>query len=175
MPNYKKYEKKIERLQQELSRKTPGSNNYYKIKMKIQRVYQKLRNPRKYYIHEVTNKIVEKASIIVTETLKVKDTIIENSKTLKDIINTSFSELLRVLEYKSLWKSKKIISVNTYYPSSQICSHCGEREKEMKDLSKREYKCKNCGLELDRDINASVNIMFEGIKELIKKDMLLEK
>jgi len=79
------------------------------------------------------------------------------------------------LEYKSLWKSKKIISVNTYYSSSQICSDCGERNKEMKDLSKREYKCKNCKLEIDRDINANVNIMFERIKELIKKDMLLEK
>ena len=102
--------------------------------------------------------------------------IIDNSKTLKkNIINTSLSELIRVLKYKCLWKGKKVISVNTYYPSSQICSHCGDRNKEMKDLSKREYKCKNCGLELDRDINASINIMFEGIKELINKDMLLVK
>ena len=176
MPNYQKYEKKIEKLQQELSKKTPGSNNYYKLKTKIKKVYQKLRNMRTYYIHEVTNKIIDSANIIVVETLKVKEMIIDNCKTLKkNIINTSFSEIIRVLKYKCLWKNKKIININTYYPSSQICSHCGEREKDMKDLSKREYKCNKCGLELDRDINASVNIMFEGIKELIKKDTLLVK
>ena len=176
MPNYQKYENKIEKLQQELSKKKTGSNNYYKLKTKIKKVYQKLRNMRKYYIHEVTNKIIDSANIIVVETLKVKEMIIDNCKTLKkNIINTSFSEIIRVLKYKCLWKNKKIININTYYPSSQICSHCGEREKDMKDLSKRKYKCNKCGLELDRDINASVNIMFEGIKELIKKDTLLVK
>ena len=106
--------------------KEKGSTNYKKLKEKIGRLYQKLKNRRKYYIHEITNKITKENNIIVTETLKVKAMIHEGVKKLrKGIVNASLRELERQLEYKTKWKSKTLIKINTYYPSSQICSSCG--------------------------------------------------
>ena len=82
----------------------------------------------------------------------------------KNIIHSTFSLILAKLRQKCLWENKKLIQVNTYFPSSQLCSCCGHRSKEMKDLKLREYKCSECGNILDRDINASLNILNEGIK-----------
>ena len=88
-----------------------------------------------------------------------------SSKSLrKNIIHSTFSLILAKLKQKCLWENKRFIQVNTYFPSSQLCSCCGHRSKEMKDLKLREYKCSKCGNILDRDINASLNILDEGIK-----------
>ena len=165
MPSMKKYEKRLQRLNQELARKEKGSKNRIKVIEKIERVNQKLRNMRKNYIHKITSNIVNENNIIVTETLKIKEMIKTNIKTLKkNIINTSFNEIIRCIKYKTEWQNKKYININTYYASSKICNHCGERNKI--DLSVREYECNKCGSYLDRDINASINIMYEGIKML---------
>ena len=82
----------------------------------------------------------------------------------KNIIHSTFSLILTKLRQKCLWENKRFIQVNTYFSSSQLCSCCGHRNKEMKDLKLREYKCSECGNILDRDINASLNILNEGIK-----------
>ncbi len=79
------------------------------------------------------------------------------------------SEIIRQLEYKTKWSNKRLIKVDTYYPSSQICSSCGNINKSLKDLSIREYKCSKCGNIMDRDINASINILFEGITKYYKE------
>ena len=97
----------------------------------------------------------------------IKEMIQNNNKTLKkNIINSSFGEILRILKYKSTWYNKKYINIDTYYPSSKICNHCGYKNKKVFDLSVRKYNCDNCGYELDRDINASINIMWEGFKKI---------
>ena len=168
-----KYDKlKIERvvkhinvLQQRLSRCIKNSKNYYKIKNKITRLHQKIKNMRKYYIHEITNEIVSDNDLIVCESLKTKEMIEESpsKKLTKGIINACFNEIVRVLEYKTKWHNKVLIKINTYYPSSKICHHCGTRN-EIKDLSIRRYECINCHNENDRDINASINILDEGIR-----------
>ena len=91
--------------------------------------------------------------------------ILKSNKSLtKEITNTSFSEIIRQLEYKCKWLNKKFIKVNTYFPSSQICNVCGELSKKVKDLSIRKWICNKCNNENDRDINASINILEEGIK-----------
>ena len=88
-----------------------------------------------------------------------------SSKSLrKNIIHSTFSLILTKLSQKCLWENKRFIQVNTYFPSSQLCSCCRHRNEEMKDLKLREYKCSECGNILDRDINASLNILNEGIK-----------
>ena len=88
----------------------------------------------------------------------------KNNKLSSKINDATFSEIIRQLLYKSKYKGKEFYEVDTYYPSSQICSRCNNQNKKYKDLTKREYKCPKCGEELDRDLNASINIMFEGLK-----------
>jgi len=168
--NIKRQEHRLKRLQQRLSKSEKGSNNRRKLILKIQRAYQKIRNIRKYFIHEVTSKIVKENDLIVTETLAVKD-MIENKQfhLSKQISNSSFSEILRQLKYKVKWKGKRIYQVEKYYPSSQICNHCGERNQEVKDLSIRKWKCMKCGNENDRDINASLNLEERGINKYFQE------
>ena len=160
-------EKHIEDLQRKLSTKVKGSNNYKKLKTKIGRLYQKLRNRRKFYIHEITNKITKENNVIVTENLKVREMIQDGSRMLrKGIINASLSELERQLEYKSRWRGKNLIKINTYYPSSQVCSSCGYQNKQVKDLRIRSWTCPKCNYEHERDLNASMNILFQGLLKL---------
>ena len=165
MSSYKKLEHKLKGLNKWLSRSKKGSNNRKKIIFKIQRVYKKLKNMRKYFIHDITSKIVKDNDLIITEDLKVQRMIQKSNKPLtKEIINTSLSEIIRQLEYKCKWLNKKIIKVSTYFPSSQICNVCGCKSKKLKDLSIRKWICNKCNHENDRDINASLNILEEGIK-----------
>ena len=162
-----KYEKKIQRLQQELSRKIKGSKNYIKCKKKIEEVYRKLKNARKKLVEKIVSNITKSHDIIIAENLKVKK-MLENKNNhkhlRKKIINATFSEIIRILRYKCQWLNKTFIQVSPYYASSQICSRCKNKESVMKDLRVREYKCSKCGLEIERDYNASINILNEGLK-----------
>ena len=163
-----KYEKRIKRLQRELSRKVKKSKNYYKCKNKISILYRKLKNARKYYLHNITKKITDEYDIITCEKLNTKH-MIEEKLLSKNITDATFSEILRQLEYKSKYKNKYFYQIDTYYPSSRICNHCNNIDNKYRDLSKREYKCSVCGNKLDRDLNASINIMSEGIKLYMKE------
>lgn len=161
-----KYEKRIKRKQRELSRKEKGSKNYYKCKKELAVLHSKLANARKYYIHKITKDITDEYDIITCEKLKTKEMIIKgkDSKLSSKINDVTFSEIIRQILYKAKYKGKEFYQINTYYPSSQICSRCDNQDKRYKDLTRREYKCTKCNLELDRDLNASINIMFEGLK-----------
>ena len=171
MQNIKRLEKKIKGLNKKLSRCQKESNNRLKVIDKLKRVYQKIRNIRKYYIHNITSSIVKDNDLIITESLQVKNMIeTENKNLRKNIINTSFSEIVRQIEYKTKWLGKKLIKVNSYFPSSQKCSHCGEKNVLVKDLSVREWTCECCSNINDRDINASINILMEGIKKYYKEE-----
>ena len=163
-----KYEKRIKRYQRELSRRIKRSNNYYKTKRRLAILYQKLKNARKYLIHQITKKLVIENDIIVTENLNIKG-MIEEKKISKHLTNVSLGEICRVLEYKSNKYGKKYIQIDSYYPSSQICSKCGYKNKEVKKLSVRSWICPECGSYHDRDYNASYNILFEGLKKYIKQ------
>ena len=163
-----KYEKRIKRCQRELSRRIKRSNNYYKTKRRLAVLYQKLKNARKYLIHQITKKLVIENDIIVTENLNIKG-MIEEKKISKHLTNVSLGEICRVLEYKSNKYGKKYIQIDSYYPSSQICSKCGYKNKEVKKLSVRSWVCPKCGSYHDRDYNASYNILFEGLKKYIKQ------
>lgn len=163
-----KYEKRIKRLQRSLARKKKRSNNYYKCKQKIAILYSKLHNARNYYLHKITANITDEYDIITCERLKTKQ-MIEKKELSREISDATFSEILRQLTYKSKYKQKYFYQVDTYYPSSQMCSHCGNIDSLYKDISKREYNCHKCGNTMDRDINASINILDEGLRLYMKE------
>lgn len=164
-----KYEKRIKRMQRAFSRKVKGSKNYYKCKQKLAILHSKITNARKYYIHKITKNITDEYDIITCEKLHTKEMIMDGKKSTlsKNINDASFHEILRQLEYKSKFKGKQFYQIYDYYPSSQICCTCDNQDKKYKDLNERIYSCKKCHLKIDRDLNASINIMFEGIKMYI--------
>ena len=163
-------EKRLKGLQKWLSRCKPGSKNRYKVKLKIQRLYLKIRNARKHMIYKLANKILKDNDIVSIETLDVKS-MYQVHKIAKHLKNLPIREFIRVLKYKSNWLGKKVIEINKYYPSSQSCNRCGFKNEEVKNLSIRKWICPECGLIHDRDINASINIMFEGLKIYMKECM----
>ena len=162
-----KYEKRIKRLQRELSRKIKGSKNYNKCKKKLAILYSKLKNARNYYLHNITKMITDEYDIITCEELKIQR-MLSKKELSKKISDASFYEIIRQLEYKCKYKNKYFYQIDTYYPSSQECSVCGNRDKIYKNLNEREYKCSKCQNEIDRDLNASINIMYEGLKMYMK-------
>ena len=97
--------------------------------------------------------------------------MVQNKKLSKKIYDASWYELIRQLDYKTKWKNKKLYKIETYYASSQICSRCGYQNNKVKELSIRKWECPSCRNENNRDINASINIMFEGLKKYMKKDI----
>lgn len=161
----KKYEKKLAREQRRLSRKGKGSKNRNKQRIKVARVHEKIANVRKDNLHKISHKIVSENQVIVSEDLRISN-MMQNHKLAKAIADCSWYELTRQLEYKSKWNNRQYVKVDTYFPSSQICSCCGEKFPITKDLSVREWKCPNCHIKLDRDINASINILNEGLRIL---------
>ena len=164
-PNYlKKYERKIKGLQKSLSRKRRGSKNYQKIKLKLREVYRKLQNARRKMNEEIVSKIIKAHDVIITESLKVKEMIEKRNKKLrKSILNATMADIIRRLKYKCEWLGKVFYQVPEFYASSQICSRCGSKNKQLKDINIRKYECEKCGLIIERDLNASINIMSEGL------------
>ena len=156
--------KRMVGLQRGISRCKKGSKNRYKMKLKIQRLYQKIRNARKHMIHDITNKLIKENDIIVTENLDVKG-MQKNHYVAKGLNENPISEIIRVLKYKADWNNKRIIQIDRYYPSSQICNVCNYQNKEVKDLSIRNWECPVCHTEHERDYNAAVNIMFKGLEK----------
>lgn len=158
-----KREKRLKRMQRKLCRQVKGSNNYNKTKEKIARIHSKIKNSRKHNIITIANKIVKEHDIIVSEKLNVKK-MSSNHKLAKNILDAGFNKICELLKWKSKLLGKYYYQVDTYYPSSKICSHCDNKTEITNDLKVRMWECENCGNTNDRDINASINIMFEGIK-----------
>ena len=117
------------------------------------------------------NKTIKEDDIIAIKNLDVKS-MYQVHKIAKHLKNVPISEFIRILKYKSNWLGKKVIEINKYYPSSQSCNRCGFKNEEVKDLSVRKWICPECGLIHDRDINASINIMFEGLKIYMKTSII---
>ena len=160
-------EKRLTGLQRGLSRCKSGSKNRYKIKLKIQRLFMKIKNARKFLLHTITNKLIKENDIIAVENLSVKE-MQKIHSIAKYLTETPIYEIKRILQYKSIWNNKKLIEIARYYPSSQTCSVCNYQNKKVKDLSVRSWECPECGSIHDRDVNAAINIMFEGLKIYIK-------
>ncbi len=163
-----KYEKRLKRLQRKLARCEKNSKNREKVKLKISRVHSKIKNTRKHTIIEIGNKLVKENDIIVSEKLQVKE-MTQNHNLAKSILDASFNHICTYIKWKSESLGKYYYQVDTYYPSSKTCNHCGNISDITNDLSIRSWICPKCGSELERDNNASINIMYEGLKMYYKE------
>ena len=161
---YKNKEQKLKKLQRQLSKKQNGSNNRNKLKIKLAKVHEKIRNQRLNYLHQITSKIVNENQIICIEDLNVNG-MMQNHKLAKSIQELSLFEFRRQLEYKCRWYGRQLIIIDRFYPSSKTCHNCGYIYKGLR-LSEREWVCPHCKSLIDRDYNASLNILNEGLKQM---------
>jgi putative transposase len=162
-----KSSKKLAREQRRLSRKTIGGSNYTKQRIKVAKVHEQIAAERNDSIHKMTSALVKNNDMIVMEDLAVLN-MIKNRRLSKAIADASWGEIKRQLEYKSAWHGRVFLQVGRFYPSSQLCG-CGYQNTDVKDLKVRFWVCANCGVEHDRDANASRNILREGIRLLALK------
>ena len=161
--HFKKNEsKKLVRLHKSLSRKQKGSNNRNKAKKKLAKAYKKINDRKQYYLHQVSNYLIDENQIICMENLNVKG-MLRNHKLAESIQEMNFGEFRRKLEYKAQWYGRKIVFIDRFYPSSKTCNKCGCVNKTLK-LSDRIWICPECGMIIERDYNAALNIRDEGIR-----------
>ena len=157
---YRKQENKLKKLNRKFAKTQTFSNNHQKIRVKIAKLNEKIKNQRSWYIHHIVNQLLNENQVIVMEDLNVSG-MMQNHKLAKSIQDVSFCELKQILQYKASWNDKQVIFIDRFYPSSKLCSDCGYKKDDLQ-LSDREWVCPECGVVHDRDINAAKNILNEG-------------
>lgn len=157
-------EKKLKKLQRQVSNKQKGSKNKEKARLKLAKFNEKLKNRKENYLHSISNKLLNDNQVIVFETLNITG-MMKNHSIAKSIQELSASRFKEICSYKALWYKRDIISINQFFPSSKLCECCGFKNDEL-TLKDRTWICPSCGVEHDRDLNAARNIRDEGLRLL---------
>lgn len=166
----KKSEKKLKRLQRELARRQRASKRRERTKLRLAKLHYKITNQRKDYLNKLTTFLVRNYDVIALEDLNVRG-MVKNHNLAKAIMNVSFGEFNRQIEYKSQLYGKHIYRVDRFFPSSKICSSCGCVQEKM-PLYVRKWTCPDCGTRHDRDINASINLVRQAMSEFTHEERL---
>ncbi|MFW6247042.1 MAG: RNA-guided endonuclease TnpB family protein [bacterium] len=163
---FRESQAKLRRMQQHLSRKKKGSRRRYKCKLKVAKLHQKIVNQRAWFLHNESTRIIKNYDVIAIEDLNV-DGLLKNKKLAKSISDVSWSEFFRQLKYKAEWYGKTLVKVDKFAPTSKTCSVCGWKNKNL-TLKDRMFACPVCGLEINRDYNAAINIKALGVNSAIR-------
>lgn len=159
---FRKSEVKLKRAQRKHSRKKKASKNRNKARIRVAKVHRKIKNQRKNFVGQLSSSIAKDYDLIALESLNIKG-MIKNRCLSKSISDASWSMFVSSLKWQCLKRGKTIVHVGTFFPSSKTCSCCGEIKTDLK-LSDRTYECSSCGFEIDRDLNAAINIRKEGLR-----------
>ena len=159
-----KYSDRLKKLQRKLSKKPKKyTKNYEKLRLQIARLHERIANIRKDFLHKLSTKLIKENQFIFLEDLNVKG-MSKNKKLSKAILDCGFGYFVQMLKTKGIMYGRTVWHIDRWFPSSKTCSCCGNYKSDLK-LSDRVYKCE-CGLEIDRDYNASINILLEGRKSI---------
>ena len=158
----RRYEHKLAKAQRHLSRKKKGSRGFESQKLKVARLHEKIANSRADYLHKCSISLVRRYDTICIEDLNVKG-MVKNHRIAKSVTDAGWGSFVTMLTYKAEWNGKKIVKVDRFFPSSQTCNVCGHVNKDIKDLSVREWECPECHTHHDRDINAAINVLHFGL------------
>ncbi len=164
-PKYlRKLELQLKKAQRVLSRRKKGSNRRLKARKKVFRIHQKIANQRLDFLHKLSTRLISENQVICLEDLQVKN-LVKNHCLAKSISDCSWSKFVELLQYKADWYGRELVKIGKFFPSSKMCSCCGNIKKDL-TLKDREYICSCCGLVIDRDYNAALNILKEGLRIL---------
>ena len=166
---FRKNQAKLKKAQKHLSRKKKGSNRYNRQRIKVAKVHEFITNSRNYFLHNVSTALVNTYDLMVLEDLNVSG-MLKNRKLAKSISDAAWSTFVTMLDYKCNWYGKVLVKINRFFPSSKTCSNCGHKEDKM-PLSVRKWTCPSCGCRHDRDLNASINILKEGWRNLTDQEL----
>ena len=169
---FRKAEQKLAKRQRAFAKTVKDSKNHEKLRIKVARCHQKIKNQRKDFLQKLSTKLIRENQVISLEDLSVKG-MEANHCIAKSVADASFSIFVEMLEYKAEWYGRTIVKIDRFYPSTQLCSGCGFQNKDirgMKSLKVREWTCPECGEVHDRDLNASRTIDREGLRILNRRD-----
>lgn len=153
-----KYQRQLKKAGRKLSKKKKGSNGWHKQRIVVAKIHEKIANSRKDFLHKLTTNLVSENDVICVEDLNVAG-MLKNRKLSKAVADVGIFELNRQIEYKAKWYGKQVVKISRWFPSTKTCSSCGNIR--IMKLSQRVYECE-CGLIIDRDLNAAINIKRAG-------------